>query len=194
MGPKSARDNFANAMPITYLGKIIVNITDSQSPSPKFSSLTLTISKAETHLIHLFIPGLNTQSPINEDLNTGNQKTNQNVNQWETLQLNENNNPIDLTLSSGQNYSLGITQLVGGKYSEIRLYISKAKAKLENGEEIELIIPGQDNIIRVARPFNIFADKITTLTLQLNKEDSVIQSGGASYFLKPFISNIAINN
>jgi hypothetical protein len=201
MGPATARDNFSNTLPSVYLGKIVINLNDAQqkksdntkNASLKTSSLTLTITKAEIHLIHLFMPGTSTTNTIDEKINTTGQKTNQNVNKWEVIQLNSNTDKLNLNLTGGESAPVGVTQLAGGKYSEIRLYITKAKAKLEDGKEIALTIPGQSNIIRIVQPFNIFANKTTYLTLDLDKENSIIQSGEA-YFLQPFVTHAAISN
>lgn len=188
MGPKTAYDNFSNSLPNAYLGKIVINLAASGN-SPQVTSLTLAISKAEVHLIYLFIPGTS-----NTTENINGQKTNQNVNKWETFQLDGNTDqPLVTKLKKGQSIPLGITPLAGGKYSEIRLYISKATAKLANGEEVELIIPQGDNIVRVVKTFNIFSNKTTYITLNLDDKNSLIQAGD-TYFLQPVISRITASN
>ena len=166
-----------------------VSLIDSQLANNK-TNLKLTISKAEVHLIHLFIPG-STPENTNDTIN-GNQKTNQNVNKWETLKINDKNTPATLDLTNGQG-ALGQTQLAGGKYSEIRLYISKATTKLPDGREVNLTIPGHNNIIRVINTFNIYAGKTTTLTLDLNQNNSIIKEGTANLLL-PYIIGINAYN
>jgi len=189
MGPQTYADNFATQLPTAYMGKVILDI-NSLGESSGIKALKLTIAKAELHLIHLFIPGVGRDSA---EESVQNKKSNQNVNKWETLMLNQNANPVELTLTDGQKNSLGITPLAGGKYSEIRLYIKKAKAVLANGKEEELIIPGRNNIIRIVRPFNVYSDHTTFITLSLDKQSSAILSGN-TYILKPVITNMSVSN
>ena len=189
MGPKTSQGNFSNSLPNTYLGNVevgVVGLDDSD-----VLSLTLVISKAEVHLVRLFMPGASDNTPT-EGING--RRTNQNVNKWETLQLSRNTyNPVALRLEKGLVDSFGNTALAGGKYSEIRLYVSKATARLNSGKEVELVLPGGESIIRVVRAFNIFSNKPTNLALELNIKSSIIQEGD-TYFLKPVISRITVGN
>lgn len=190
MGPKTSQGNFSNLLPSAYLGNVMINLVGQDSPV-KVQALTLFISKAEVHLIHLFIPGTSNASPSE---GISGQRTNQDVNRWETLQLSGNTgNPVAVRFEKGFFNSLDSTQLAGGKYSEIRLYISKATAKLADGKEIELVLPGGVSVIRVVRTFNIFSSKTTYLTLELNTKSSVLQDGD-TYFLKPVISRFTVSN
>jgi hypothetical protein len=172
MGPKTPSKNFTNELPTAYTGKLQINLAQSQQAASDIQTLKLNIIKAEVHLIHLFLPGTNPK--INA---ASTQKTNQHVNKWETLQLNEN--------------AIIETPLAGGKYSEIRIYMADSKAVLKDGREIDLALPGH-NFIRITRPFNIYAGQTTNITLQLDKHNSIIKTGDR-YILTPFISGMTIN-
>lgn len=189
MGPKTSQGNFSNSLPSPYLGNAEISVVSLDNSD--VLSLTLVISKAEVHLVRLFMPGAS-DNTYSEGING--RRTNQNVNKWETLQLGGNTyNPVTLRLEKGFVGSFGNTALAGGKYSEIRLYISKATARLANGKEAELVLPGGVNIIRVVQPFNIFSNKTTYLELEVNTKGSIIQDGD-TYFLKPVISRITVSN
>lgn len=189
MGPRTSQGNFSNSLPRAYLGSVEVGIAGSGNSD--VLSLSLVISKAEVHLVRLFMPGASDNTP-SEGING--RRTNQNVNKWETLQLSRNiYNPVTLRLEKGLVDFFGNTALAGGKYSEIRLYISKATAMLTSGKELELVLPGGVNIIRVVQTFNIFSNKTTYLALDLDTEKSIIQDGD-TYFLKPVISRITVSN
>ncbi len=193
MGPKFNKDNFSNTLPSEYLGILTISIADSQKSPSQITSLKLTLSKIEVHLIHLFIPGQGAGNTLDSNENEGNMKTNQNVNKWETLFSTTGANQISLEFASGNSNSLEPAQLAGGKYSEIRFYIMSASLKLADGKEVEIVIPGRNNIIRVVRPFNIYAGRTTRITLALDKENSIIQAGD-KYILQPVVSGISINN
>lgn len=199
MGPKTADGNYSKELPNEYQGYLSLNISDlpqiknsENDKSLQAASLNLTITKAEAHLIRLFIPGTITDQTAGDITNNSGRKTNQNVNRWETLQLNNDKNNVT-ELTDGLNYSLGTSQLAGGKYSEIRIYISKAAAVMSNGQKIEISVPANGNIIRIVRPFNIFAGKTTALNLNFDKQSSLVAAGDR-YFLTPVIRNLAVNN
>lgn len=190
MGPKTSQENLSNSLPSVYLGKAEIKVAGLEN-SINVSSLILVISKAEVHLVRLFMPGINN---ITASESIKGMRTNQNVNKWETLQLNGNTgNPVTIGLEKGFVNSLGLTQLAGGKYSEIRLYVSEATAKLMNGGEVELVLPGGMDIIRLVRAFDVFSNRTTYIKVDLDIEDSVIQEG-ETYFLRPVVSRITVSN
>ena len=190
MGPKSTKDNFSNTLLAPYLGKITINLNDEQKgeknnkDTKKISSIKLTLAKAEIHLVYLFLM---------EKKNSTGQKTNQNLDKWEVIKLNGDNAESTLELKAGESTFLGSTDLAGGKYSEIRIYIKNAVVKFSDGEEVPLIIPGRSNIIRIVRPFNIYPEKTTLLTLNIDMQRSIVQAGNA-YFLQPTLTNLTTVN
>ncbi len=190
MGPQTSAGNFANGLPSAYLGTIKINQTSTGSTSPEIESITVTITKAEAHLIHLFIPGT-TQTNSAIKPTTANQKTNQNINKWETLTQNGTTS-TNTEIKNKQINIFGETRLAGGKYSEIRLSITNPKAKLTDGREVELIYPGH-NLISIIRPFNIYAGQTATLTLEIDAQNSITKTGD-QYIFTPFISNMTIDN
>jgi hypothetical protein len=161
------------------------------------TSLLLTVTKIEVHLANLcgsgnltsypnpsgrLVPSPNNRKPL--DKLTGADK-------WETLELNEGNQTIDLVNLTESDVAerLGLANLACGKYTEIRLYISSATASYNNGPEIVLTIPGRANIVRIVRPFEINAGGTTSLSIEFNPEKSVMKSGGM-YLLKPVVARM----
>ncbi len=200
MGPKSTKDNFSNTLLTPYLGKITINLNDAQLEEKnnkdiqKISSIKLTLTKAEVHLIYLFLPGTTINNEKNiEKKNINGQKTNQNLDKWEVIKLNEDTPETTLELKAGESTLLGTTDLSGGKYSEIRIYIKNATVKFSDGKEMALSIPDRSNIIRIVRPFNIYPEKTTLLTLNMDMQRSIIQAGD-TYFLQPALTNMTAVN
>lgn len=168
---------------------------NSQNNGPQtLSSLLLTVSKVEVHLAHVGIPGTKNEevspTPQPSGQPSGVPGLNQGVNKWETLSISAPQT-IDLVqLAKTHNFtSLGLTKLVNGRYTEIRLYVSTASATLQNGQKVSLVIPGRENIVRVVQSFVIDSNKTTTLTMDFDAQNSVIKVGD-QYLLKPVVAHL----
>ncbi len=146
----------------------------------------VTISKVEVHLAHIGLPGSNNEvaASASPTLTLGNHKgnlfrpTNQEVNKWETLNIGTPQT-LDLVKLANSHIStlLGNTKLVNGKYTEVRLYISSASATLQSGTQVNLVIPGRGNTVRVVHSFGVDSGKKTSLTMDFDAQNSVIQAG-----------------
>lgn len=201
MGPRTSYGNWSNSLPSFLKGKLVFAVTDpptsgtptrtlpsqaqgkgreasapaGQSNGPQtVSALNLTISKVEVHIAYQGTPG----DKSNE----------QPVNHWETLALT---NPVTVDLvqlAKTKDFTkLGITTLAAGRYTEVRLYLSSASAKLSDNSLVTLKILGKNNIVRVIRPFTVIAGKTTTITLDFDAQHSVIKAGNI-YHLKPVVA------
>lgn len=166
--------------------------------SQTVKSLEITIKKVEVHLAYVGLPGSKNEyvtPTVSQKQNTAMvRKTNQELDKWEVLNITDGLT-IDLvklaethTLSS-----LGITKLVNGKYTEIRLYIDHANATLHDGTKVTLTIPGRSNIVRIVRPFFINSGKTTTLIVDFDARNSVVKAG-ENYLLKPVVAKFINQN
>ncbi|HEV2339210.1 MAG TPA: DUF4382 domain-containing protein [Patescibacteria group bacterium] len=161
------------------------------------TSLILTVTKVEVHLAYVALPG---EKVTPQDQTQGkptvspSPKTNQHVDNWETLNIG-GIQIVDLVqLANTKNFtSLGLTQLTGGLYTEVRLYVSKATATLADGTHVTLVIPGKANIVRIVEPFYIVSGKTTTLSLDFDAQNSVIKAGDV-YLLKPVVAHFSQQN
>lgn len=169
MGPASYAGNFSSTLSQSQTGTMILTVSDPpslpadikpQNSSPKFSSLIVQIKKVEVH---------------------------SETNHWETLNM-PSPMSVDLAqLARGAVASLGQTILAGGKYTEIRMYLQNATATLNDGTNVTLTIQGKDRIIRIVEPFNVSRGKNTTLVVDFDAQNSVVQNGN-TYTLKPVVS------
>ena len=146
-------------------------------------------------MVYLFLPGTtaDNEKKMENKNNTG-RKTNQNLDKWEVIDLNEDGEEPTLEIKAGESTLLATTDLSGGKYSEIRIYIKNATVKFLGGLEMPLTIPGRSNIIRIVRPFNIYPEKTTLLTLNVDMQRSIIQTGNNTYFLQPTLTSLTAVN
>ena len=70
--------------------------------------------------------------------------------------------------------------LPDGRYTQIRLNISKATLTFTNGTTVELNVPSQRYYW--VRPFDVVQGKTTTLTLDFNASESIVQADGKLMF------------
>lgn len=174
------------------------DITRTENPqqdgAQTVTSLLVTISKVEVHLAYIGFPGgrnedLPTPTPIKPNV-TPVTASNHDVDKWETLNIGAPKTVDLVQLAKTHAFSsLGITKLVNGRYTEIRLYVSTASATLQDGTKVSPVIPGRNNIVRVVEPFVIDSSKITAITMDFDAQNSVIKVGN-QYILKPVVANI----
>jgi hypothetical protein len=86
---------------------------------------------------------------------------------------------------------LGMENITIGKYTQIRLTVDSALITINNSnkkEEHDLKIPS--NKVKLIKPFWIYEDKTTTLTLDFDVYESVHKTGSNKYMMKPTIKII----
>ena len=81
----------------------------------------------------------------------------------------------------------GSVTLSAGWYTQIRLYIESVVLTID-GVEYDCKIPS--NTIKLTTPFNISANKTTTLILDFDVKESVHETGNGKYMFKPTIKII----
>jgi len=97
----------------------------------------------------------------------------------------------DLIEIQDVNVLLGEEILDEGKYTQIRLTINSANITIDNEskhEVYDLKIPS--NKIKLIKPFLIYKDKITVLTLDFDVNESVHKTGKDKYIMRPTIKVI----
>jgi hypothetical protein len=86
---------------------------------------------------------------------------------------------------------LGMKNLSIGKYTQIRLTVEKANITIDNKGEIEvhdLKIPS--NNVKLIKPFWIYEDETTILTLDFDIHKSIHKTGKDKYIMNPTIKVI----
>lgn len=201
MGPDNASKNYSSTLKKEELGSLTFSVIDpiqvaqntllptgiptitgslnaprnSTASAPKqgtqkVKSLIVTVKKIEVHL---------KRSANKSDV-------------WETLNMPQ---PISMDLVQlieGGVVNLGLTELVAGEYSEVRVYIQSANATLENSQVVNLALKDRDPIIRVVKDFTIDKGKNTNLILDFDAMNSVIYTG-KEYLLRPVIAKLLVN-
>lgn len=78
---------------------------------------------------------------------------------------------------------LGQQQLEVGKYTQIRLLVTKAQAELKTNEMVDVTVPS--NKIKLVRAFTIEANKTTELIIDF--DPSSVKKSGPQYVMTPVI-------
>jgi PKD repeat protein len=108
---------------------------------------------------------------------------------WYTIV--EESQTFDLIALQDVTDVLGEEELTAGKYTQIRLTVEKANITINNDGEIEvhdLKIPS--NKVKLIKPFWIYEDETTVLTLDFDVYESVHKTGNNKYMMKPTIKVI----
>ena len=198
MGPATFQENAIEGIPTYLMGTLFFKVTDPpQSGKPtglptqakagkngpqEITELLLTISKVEVHMAYQGDPknkGLGKNKGIK-------------VNKWLTLDL-ETPVTIDLVnIADSENpVLLAVSALPAGRYTQVRMYISGAQAGFANEDLVELEIPGKNDIVKVVKSFVLNPEGETTLTLDVDANNSVIKAGN-KYILKPVVSKMIV--
>lgn len=167
-------------------------ITPTPTPTSKgqingpqtVTALNLTITKVEVHF------ATNETSASPSPSITPSPSPTEPTDHWETLNV-PNPTTVDLVkLAASHSIStLGLTTLATGKYTQVRLFLSAASAKLSDGTTVNLDILGQDNIVKIIQPFTVVAGQTTTLIADFDAQHSVIKADG-KYILRPVVAKL----
>jgi hypothetical protein len=111
----------------------------------------------------------------------------------------------DLKKLVGAQDVLGTGPLTPGHYTQLRLEVSGAILYLDNpssgpacapsiaapaGASVPVNVPS--GTVRLNRQFDVTANNTTTITLDFDGDQSVIQTGSGTYQLKPVISVVSV--
>jgi hypothetical protein len=108
---------------------------------------------------------------------------------WQTVV--EDPQTFDLIALLDVKEELGLTELPVGKYTQIRLTVEEANITIDTEQGIkvhDLVIPSKK--VKLIKPFWIYEDDTTVLTLDFDVHKSVHVTGNDKYLLKPTIKVI----
>jgi hypothetical protein len=108
---------------------------------------------------------------------------------WYTIV--EESQTFDLIALQDVKEELGLKNLSVGKYTQIRLTVEKAEIIINNDGESEvhdLKIPSKK--VKLIKPFWIYKDNTTVLTLDFDVHESVHKTDSDKYIMKPTIKVI----
>jgi len=160
--------------PIAAEGILVMKIKDKLDLT-NVTSINITIDKVEVHKAGV---GEN-ETPSNETYETNDTSKAG----WETVvDETKSYNLLDLVDTPGE--VMGEKTLSVGKYTQIRLSVTKIELTLEN-ETHDVKVPSKR--FYWIQPFDIESGKITTLTLDFDASDSIKETGEGKFILKPVV-------
>lgn len=94
-------------------------------------------------------------------------------------------NPFDLLKLQGIDELLGTAELQAGRYTQIRLEISKIEVVLGGGTLQEASVPSGE--LKFVRPFDVIAGETTDIELDFDVQKSVNITGSGKVMVKPVV-------
>ncbi len=94
-------------------------------------------------------------------------------------------NPFDLLKLQGIDELLGTAQLQAGRYTQIRLVLTKVEVALGGGELQEATVPSGE--LKFVRPFDVIAGETTDIELDFDAQKSVNVTGSGKVTVKPVV-------
>jgi hypothetical protein len=163
--------------PVVNEGILLMKIKDKLDLT-NITAITITINKVEVHKA-----GINENETESDETFESNDTS---TSGWITIvDKTKTYNLLDLVNTPGE--VLGEKTISTGKYTQIRLYVSKAQLTLEN-KTYDVKVPSKR--FYWIHPFTIEAGKITTLTLDFDAADSIKETGKNKFILKPVMKII----
>jgi len=162
--------------PITTEGILMMKIKDKFDLT-NITAINITIDKVEVHKA-----GTGDETESNETFETNDTSSAG----WITI-VDETKSYNLLELVDAPGEVMGEKTLSAGKYTQIRLHVSKTELILNN-VTYDVKVPSQR--FYWIHSFNIEAGKITTLTLDFDADDSIKETAENKYILKPVVKII----
>jgi inhibitor of cysteine peptidase len=169
--------------PQPALGTVDVYVTDAP-PGENVTAVLLTVSSLEIHLAEAEME--------QEQSGSGNQTQEQeqeqekgNGGEWISINISDNMSTFDLLKVKGIEEFFGSSEVVAGKYTQVRLIVDSAAVAVDGGEPQEAIIPS--NEVKILRPFTVEDGETTTLLIDFDAEHSVVFAGSGKIQVKPVV-------
>jgi heat shock protein HslJ len=170
--------------PVTE-GTINVYVTDAPARE-KVSGIWVTISEIQVHKAVA-------EQEQQQQTGSGNQTQEQQQTQlgegeWITINLSDNATAFNLMDIVGIETHIGTKVVEEGKYTQVRLVVSKAQVQLGEGEDAVLkdaTVPSGE--LKIVRAFDVIGGETTTLVLDFDADRMVTVTGAGKVIVKPVI-------
>jgi hypothetical protein len=164
----TARSGQVTSTTSIQTGRIEVKVTDAP-PKQEVTSIKVTVTGVQIH-----VAGNADSDNADED----------NESNWKTLELS-GPTTFDLLKIKGIEQELAIGDLEVGKYTQIRMEVSKVQVALNGGELQDAVIPSGK--LKFIQPFDVVAGKATVILFDFDAARSVNIAGNGKIMFKPVI-------
>jgi hypothetical protein len=162
-------------------GRLQINITDAPS-KPEIEQVWLTVAGVKIHLA-----SNETVSPTTTATTTTTTATETESNDgWLSLALVGNARFNLLDYQNGLQAKLAVGDLDPGKYTQIRMDVTKVEIKLKGDPTlVEAKLPS--NTLKFVHPFEIVGGQVTEILFDFDALKSINETGNGKYMCKPVI-------
>jgi len=170
-------------------GYLTLSFTDKPGDidTSNVSSISVTVDKVKVHRAGT---GGSADNEVNDSPATGQEAAkesndtdaNEVTAQWDTIVDSPHTYDLLQLVNNPTQVFAGKT-LTAGKYTQIRLEVSKAVITFKDGSTANVTVPS--NRFYWVRSFDIVQGKTTTLTLDFNAAQTVSQDGQGKYIIAP---------
>lgn len=105
---------------------------------------------------------------------------------WQTLSIK--NGTVDLKSLSDVSALLASGNVSTGNYTQIRIVVASATGVMINGTSVVFKVPSGE--LKTTHPFNVTAGQITSLTLDIDLEHSIVHNS-QGWIFKPVLGAIS---
>jgi len=109
----------------------------------------------------------------------------------EWIPVIESPDSFDLMDVIGVEKVLGSVLIVAGNFTQIRMDVTEVTGNTTDDVPYTAEVPGDK--LKIVRPFNVGAGKVTVLTLDFDGEKSLISTGNGEFMFKPVVKLTVAN-
>ncbi|MFC1950754.1 DUF4382 domain-containing protein, partial [Chloroflexota bacterium] len=170
----------------TSTGIVKINVTDAPARE-EVKSIMVTISEVSVHMA-------GAEQEQEQQQNEGDQVQEQEQEQqqsqqgqggWLPIHIADDDKYFDLFAIAGIEQFLGESEVMAGKYTQVRLTIETVEVALGDGKLQPATVPS--GVLKFTRPFDVVEGEITEILIDFDAEKSVTVTGAGKILVKPVV-------
>lgn len=166
-------------------GKIQINLTDAPAKE-EVEQVWLTVAGVKIHLAGNEAQETIITSTTTSTTTTSSENQSESNDGWLSLALVGDARFNLLELQNGLKAKLAVGDLAPGKYTQIRMDVTKVEVKIKGDDTLkEAKLPS--NTMKFVHPFNIVSGQVTEIEFDFDAMKSINATGNGKYMCKPVI-------
>ncbi|MFC2009849.1 DUF4382 domain-containing protein [Chloroflexota bacterium] len=170
----------------THTGIVKINVTDAPARD-EVTSIWVTISEVSIHIAGAEQEQEQQQSEGDEvqEQEQEQEQAQEGQGGWLPIEIADDDKSFDLFDVVGIEQFLGESEVIAGKYTQVRLTIETVEVALGEGELQLAIVPS--GVLKFARPFDVVEGEVTEILIDFDAEKSVTVTGAGKIIVKPVV-------
>ena len=166
-------------------GTLQVYVTDAP-PREEVTSIMVTVSEVQIHKAEAEQEQEQEHSASdNETPEQEREQEQEGDSEWITIDISDNADPFDLLKIQGIEQYLGASELVSGKYTQVRLVVDAVQVALGGGKLQDATLPS--GTLKFTHPFNIAPGETTEMIIDFDADRMVTVTGAGKIIVKPVV-------